>query len=481
MYTRWYLDVIFKYIGQLIYYSSYTLLIPVFLSLIFKEPFAVTVAYFVIFLTVFFIGLILYKTISLNKRPFVNLNFVHYLAIICGFWILFSFFSALPLIVVGGFTILDSVFETMSMLTTTGLSVLPILPTLASLIFWRSILAWVGGIGLILLAYFGVLNSHSSFNKLMRAEGRELIRPNVKNTIKHLWMIYSILTIFGIILLIVFGMNLFNSINYTMAAISTTGLQIGINDALLLENPFIQLSLVLILMIGATSFLTHYFALRKKSIVEYFKDNQFIAFLSLVGISTFVFLVTIGSKHSWTKLLFLSVSAISGGGFEIFGAEEMVVIPAISLLVITVLMFVGGSTNSTSGGIKMHRLVLLFKSIYWKIKEIILPENAHFPRKYNDEQYDDEKISSIYFFVFIYFIFILIGTFVLVAYNNPLQESFFEVISAQSNVGLSSGVTTSALPVIPKVMLIINMWIGRLEIIPFLGLVGLLFQKKIYL
>jgi trk system potassium uptake protein TrkH len=359
MYTRWYLDVIFKYIGQLIYYSSYTLLIPVFLSLIFKEPFAVTVAYFVIFLTVFFIGLILYKTISLNKRPFVNLNFVHYLAIICGFWILFSFFSALPLIVVGGFTILDSVFETMSMLTTTGLSVLPILPTLASLIFWRSILAWVGGIGLILLAYFGVLNSHSSFNKLMRAEGRELIRPNVKNTIKHLWMIYSILTIFGIILLIVFGMNLFNSINYTMAAISTTGLQIGINDALLLENPFIQLSLVLILMIGATSFLTHYFALRKKSIVEYFKDNQFIAFLSLVGISIFVFLVTIGSKHSWTKLLFLSVSAISGGGFEIFGAEEMVVIPAISLLVITVLMFVGGSTNSTSGGIKMHRLNLL--------------------------------------------------------------------------------------------------------------------------
>lgn len=481
MYTRWYLDVIFKYIGQLIYYSSYTLLIPVFLSLIFKEPFAVTVAYFVIFLTVFFIGLILYKTISLNKRPFVNLNFVHYLAIICGFWILFSFFSALPLIVVGGFTILDSVFETMSMLTTTGLSVLPILPTLASLIFWRSILAWVGGIGLILLAYFGVLNSHSSFNKLMRAEGRELIRPNVKNTIKHLWMIYSILTIFGIILLIVFGMNLFNSINYTMAAISTTGLQIGINDALLLENPFIQLSLVLILMIGATSFLTHYFALRKKSIVEYFKDNQFIAFLSLVGISTFVFLVTIGSKHSWTKLLFLSVSAISGGGFKIFSPEESLLIPAISVLMIMFLMFVGGSTNSTSGGIKMHRFVLLFKSIYWKIKEIILPENAHFPRKYNDEQYDDEKISSIYFFVFIYFIFILIGTFVLVAYNNPLQESFFEVISAQSNVGLSSGVTTSALPVIPKVMLIINMWIGRLEIIPFLGLVGLLFQKKIYL
>lgn len=387
----------------------------------------------------------------------------------------------MPLIVVGGFTILDSVFETMSMLTTTGLSVLPILPTLASLIFWRSILAWVGGIGLILLAYFGVLNSHSSFNKLMRAEGRELIRPNVKNTIKHLWMIYSILTIFGIILLIVFGMNLFNSINYTMAAISTTGLQIGINDALLLENPFIQLSLVLIMVIGATSFLTHYFALRKKSIVEYFKDNQFIAFLSLIIISFLVFFISVGSKHSWTKLLFLSVCAISGGGFKIFSPEEFLLIPAISVLMIMFLMFVGGSTNSTSGGIKMHRFVLLFKSIYWKIKEIILPENAHFPRKYNDEQYDDEKISSIYFFVFIYFIFILIGTFVLVAYNNPLQESFFEVISAQSNVGLSSGVTTSALPVIPKVMLIINMWIGRLEIIPFLGLVGLLFQKKIYL
>lgn len=481
MYTRWYLDVIFKSIGQLIYYSSYTLLIPVFLSLIFKEPFAVTVAYFVIFLTVFFIGLILYKTISLNKRPFVNLNFVHYLAIICGFWLLFSFFSALPLVIVGQFTVLDSIFETMSMLTTTGLSVLPILPTLASLIFWRSILAWVGGIGLILLAYFGVLNSHSSFNKLMRAEGRELIRPNVKNTIKHLWMIYSILTVFGIILLIVFGMNLFNSINYTMAAISTTGLQIDINEALLLENPFIQLSLVLIMMIGATSFLTHYFALRKKSIIEYFKDNQFIVFLSLIGVSIFIFLVTIGSKHSWTKLLFLSVAAISGGGFKIFSPEEILLIPAISVLMIMFLMFVGGSTNSTSGGIKMHRLVLLFKTIYWKIKEIILPENAHFSRKYNDEQYDDEKISSIYFFVFIYFIFILIGTFVLVAYNNPLQESFFEVISAQSNVGLSSGVTTSDLPAIPKVMLIINMWIGRLEIIPFLGLLGLLFQKKIYL
>lgn len=481
MYTRWYLDAIFKHIGQLIYYSSYTLLIPVFLSLIFKEPFAATIAYFVIFLMVLFIGLILYKSISLDKRPFVSLNFVHYLAIICGFWLLFSFFSALPLVVVGGFTILDSIFETMSMLTTTGLSVLPTFPTLASLIFWRSILAWIGGLGLILLAYFGVLNSNFSFNKLLRAEGRDLIRPNVKNTIKHFWIIYFILTFFGVIVLIIFGMNLFNSINYTMAAISTTGLQIGTNDALLLENPFIQLSLVLIMMIGATSFLTHYFVLQKRSVVEYFRDNQFLAFLSLIIISFLIFFISLGSKHSWTKMLFLSVAAISGGGFEIFSLEEILLMPAISVLMIMFLMFVGGSTNSTSGGIKMHRFVVLFKSIYWKIKEIILPENAHFSRKYNDEQYDDEKISSIYFFVFIYFIFILIGTFVLVAYNNPLQESFFEVISAQSNVGLSSGVTTSALPAIPKVMLIINMWIGRLEIIPFLGLLGLLFQKKIYL
>jgi len=123
-------------------------------------------------------------------------------------------------------------------------------------------------------------------------------------------------------------------------------------------------------------------------------------------------------------------------------------------------------------------LILSLKSIFWKIRQINLPNIAYFSKKYNGELIDNARLRSVYFLIFIFIIFILIGVLMFTFYGYSLQESVFEVISAQSNVGITTGLTNSYMPSALKVMLIINMWVGRLEIIPLLSIIGIIFSRK---
>jgi trk system potassium uptake protein len=479
MFRKWNCNLLFKTIGQILLYSSFTLLLPVIFSIIFSEPVYITILYLISFLLCFLISLIWYKTIKIDSIDnYYSLNKIHYLIIICLVWLIYSAFSSLPFMFAGSFSFIDSYFEVISALTTTGLSIFPQLNILNSLILWRSILSWIGGIGIILIAYFGLTNNFVNTNKLIDAEGHSRLRPNFKKTLKDIWIIYIILTVIGIILLFLFGMSFFDSINYSMSAISTTGMDSSVSGNIALSLPGIQLSLIIIMLLGATSFITHYSFLKKKSYKEYYKDKEFLLFLLIIFIGFILVLLKLFNNFDWISILFNIVSLITGGGFTNWSSLQILSTGPFVLLIFMILMFIGGSTNSTTGGIKVNRIVLFIKSIFWKIKSVKLPDIAYFSKKHNNSIVENKDLRNLYFFILMYLLFIILGTIVLGFYGYGIKESLFEVLSAQGNVGVSVGIVQPVMPLVTKIMLIINMWVGRLEIIPILGLLSMLLQKR---
>ncbi len=479
MYTKWNFSFVLKIASQILLYSSFSLLLPVIFSVLFNEALSITLTYVLIFLVCFVFSLIGSKLIKVKPyQKYLGLKTIHSLLVVCFVWLIYAVFSSLPFLFLNNMSFIDAYFETMSSLTTTGLTMIHTYSIPQSLILWRSLLSWFGGVGIILLAFFGITGRLVYSNKVFSAEGHDRIRPSIKKTVFNIWVIYLFLTFIGFILLSAFGMSVFDAVTYSMSAISTTGNGASLAGDLLLHNPYIQLSLVLIMLLGATSFITHYLFFKKKSFVEYVKDNQMFFMLMVVMLSFIFVFIKISNTYTWPEVLMNLTSLITGGGFTNWSSSQLLSIGPFFILIGTLIMFIGGSTNSTSGGIKIDRFILFIKSIFWKIKSIVLPDIANFSQKYKSSLISNRDVRNIYFFILIYLLFIIIGTTVLCYNNFGVVESFFEVTAAQSNVGISTGITNVNLPLTAKIMLILNMWVGRLEIIPILGMLGMLIQKR---
>ncbi len=473
----WNYKNVVKTTGQVIFYSSFTFLLPIILSLFFKEGIAVTNIYILVFLLTFLVGGLMHR--FTRSKTIFGVTIAQSLIIVCLVWVIYTFFASLPFHFLTTFNFLDAYFESMSSLTTTGLSLYDTVPVLKSLVIWRSFLSWIGGLGIIVLAYFGLTRGLlSSSTKLVKAEGHERLRPSIKETIKDMWLIYLILTAIGIILLFVFGMSLFDAFNYSMSAISTTGSQSNAATLASIGTPLINLVLIIIMILGATSFILHYMLYKRRSFLVYLKDKQFLFMLLIIFIAFILIFIKLGSEYNIMTIILNVVSIITCGGFTTIAPAQLLGFAPFVFLLFLILMFVGGSTNSTTGGIKIDRLILFIKSIFWKIKQTTLPKIAYFSKKYNNRIIDDSVIKSIYFLILVYFLFIILGILVLTFNGYAVNESAFEVVSAQSNVGLTIGITDQAMPATAKLMLIINMWVGRLEIIPILSVLGIIFSRK---
>ncbi|MFH0905764.1 MAG: potassium transporter TrkG [archaeon] len=472
-YTRWYYNLILKSIGQILYYTSFIFLIPLVFSIIFREPIVIPIIYLISFIVVFLFGLIWYKKNPCND--FIELQPIHYFIIVCGTWLLFTFVSTIPYYVFG-YNFIDSFFDTMSLVTTTGTTTLPYLVAFKSWHLWRALLSWVGGIGIILIAFFGLLNSNKLLNskKIAKAEGHDLMAGSYKDTIKDLWLIYLALTIIGIVLLLLVGVDFFNSVTYTMSSISTTGHSMPNENYLYQSN--VQLVLAFIIFLASISFITHYKVFKEKKIWNYFKDLQVRSMTFMVLIVFIIFYLSLKNMHTWQEILGLLVGTL-GGGFTSFSPEVLISLSPLLFILLIFLMFVGGGKGSTAGGITQERFLLLIKSITWQIREIRMPDLTNISKKFDGELIDDNLVKALYFFIVSYICFIGIGVLVLTIYNYPIATSIFEVVSTQGNIGIPIGIASHSLPLIPKIVLIINMWIGRLEIIPIFGLFGMLFQK----
>lgn len=477
------LEIVFRDIGIILQYSALVFLVPLIASLAFQEMVDYSLYYVLACAMTYLLGVI-FKTVFANDR---ETQLKHAFLIIALAWLIFNGLAAMPFVWIANMHYLHAYFESMSALTTTGLSVMvstsetvfvPLIDTVPpSLILWRSLLSWIGGVGIVVLALVGIFSSYGKASRLIIAEGREeRLKPNLKNSIKEIWSVYVFLTALGVILLFLSGMELFEAVNYSMSAISTTGMTTSSNGLnaennywmnVGMRNYWVDISLIVIMVLGATSFYTHFFAKRGKY-QYYLKDAEFRGVL-LIGLVGGLMIVP---KLGIESALFHAFSAVTCGGFEIATQAIINSWEDFVKLVLIIGMFIGGAAGSTAGGIKMSRFIIFVKSIYWKMKETLLPKGSFFPKKYEGRPLTNDEIREINLFLLLYIFFLVLGILVLTFNGETITNAAFEVVSAQGNAGISTGITRVNMNPLSELMLILNMWIGRLEIIPVFSLLG---------
>ncbi len=464
--------------GEVLEWFSLVFLVPILYSIIFEFSWKTLAAFIFPMALTISLGLLL-KKLFYTKFPSQNM---HALAAVMIVWILACFLAGLPFKIGLGKSLLDSTFQATSALTTTGLDIFHGSPVNMSTIprtyvLWINFLSWIGGAGIVMIALVGLISIFESA-KLAMAEGREeRIRPNLIHTARIIWGIYATLTAFGAVLLFLAGLSPFDAVNYAMSAISTTGFTTG--DMTLITDPVVASILSILLVFGATSFFVHYMFYKKDKLF-YFKDSQVLGMLVLLVIGFFLVLpslLPLYFKSSFKLALFNVIGALTCGAFVTANLQLWLYKAQPALFVLSLLMLIGGSAGSTSGGIKISRFLIFVKTIYWKIRKLAMPENAVIVRKHEGKLISPQLIEDVLLFILVYLAMIGVGTIVLSLAGYPVFESFFEVVSAQSNAGLSL-ITNASMPALAKLMLIINMIVGRLEIIPFLTIIGFILESK---
>ena len=384
-------------------------------------------------------------------------------------WLFASLISVIPFIYIAKMSFVDSYFESMSAWTGTGLTMMSNLESYPHIIlFWRSWMQWLGGIGIVLVALTVLIRPGVAAARLYRAEARsERILPNLVNTSKVIFQIYLVLTLVGVYLYYINGMPLFDAVIHSMTGLGTGGMSSHDLSIGYFNSTSIEAVTIFLMIMGAVNFTVHYRLFKDRHLKPFFEDVQvkymFIFLLPAIAVIA-LSLTQVGDAigDALRQAVFHSVSAITCTGF---GIADLSKYPELGKFILGILMVIGGGAGSTAGGIKLIRVILMYERLKWPLQSAILPKGAVIKRKVGNYIFSEEDIQEVMSFTMTYFAFLLIGTlYTMLRLGTSLTDSFFEVASAQGNVGLSVGITSPALPIDVKVLLILHMWIGRLEI-----------------
>lgn len=407
-------------------------------------------------------------------------------------WVVFSLFGLIPFMIGAPFmAFTDAFFETMSGFTTTGLSVMPTLDDVPrSIIIWRCVMQWIGGMGIILftLAVIPMLNypgGMQMFNAEVSGINRSKLRPRVSSTAKSMWLVYFCITGAAILLLSFTDMDIFNAVCYGLTTVSTGGCATSNAGIGAWDTPWIKIIVTLFMFLGGVNFGLLFQAATGR-FAPLRANTAFRWYCAFILISTAVMSVSIyvsGSGDTLDELtlspLFQSVSIISSTGltepdFVNWGG------PAISLLVL--MMFVGACAGSTCGGIKIDRFIICMKNIKNEFYRMMHP-NAVLTVRMNGKGTSGQMVEKAVMFLIIYVIVIGVGGTVLVCLGIPMEEAYFSALESISNTGLSvslDGIPTeySAFPIAAKWTLATVMLTGRLELYTILLLLTRTFWKN---
>ena len=395
-------------------------------------------------------------------------------------WLSIAIFGSLPFIFSNlNLSFTDSFFESMSGITTTGSTILSNLElTPKSILLWRAILQWLGGIGIIVMAItlMPIMNvGGMQLFKISSNDTSEKILPKSKEISLRLIYIYSSLTILCALTYWIFGMNIFDSLTHSMTTIATGGFS-NYNDSIGYFNSIpIEISAMLFIILGSLPFIVY---------IKFINGNKKI-FTSDIQIRTFVRIILIaitvlsiylifydGNKFNLRSIFFNVISILTGTGyvnaeFDSWGSFALVLFLA--------LMFIGGCAGSTTCGVKIFRIQILYLFISNQLKKIIYPKGV-FVMKYDKNVIDNKFISSIISFIYLYFVIF----FILAALLSLTGLDFVTAISGAatsiSNVGPGLGNIIgpngnfSTLPDISKWILTLGMILGRLELFAILVL-----------
>jgi trk system potassium uptake protein TrkH len=456
---------IFSYLGLVLEILGILLLIPIIVSWVMGEN--VYVPFFIAAIISFVFGTLMDKKF---KKEELTLGSAMVLSSIT--FVIISLIGAIPFLFY--MDPVNSIFESVSGFTTTGMTVVNPESLPNTILFWRSFTQWVGGIGILVIFLLLVASPGISSYYVYESEARtDRIEASVRSTVKRIFIIYGAFTIIGILLLIIFGMSAFDSVNHTFTALSTGGFSTKNQSIGAYNSVAIEIVIIILMVLGATSFFIHDKLLKKK-FRDYIKDPETRLFwILIITFSILVSISFISLAEPVRHGIFQTFSALTTTGFTTLSLDPS----NLSKLLLIILMVIGGYAGSTAGGLKLIRVSVLIKSFSWLGKKISLPNSAVFPLKFKERTIKDSELIIISLFVLIYIVILVVSTLILVGLGYPPMNSLFNASSAQGTVGLSFGPLDS-MHWIGKIVLMFNMLVGRLEILPFLVLFYILWKSK---
>ena len=418
---------------------------------------------------------------KINKRDAYFIVVIGWLTMVCS--------GTIPYIVTDSIQTFSNIFfETMSGYTTTGSTVINDIEALPkSIIFWRSITHWLGGMGIIVLAIAILPLLGIGGMQLFSAEAPGLtgdkIHPRISDTAKRLWLIYVGLTFLETLLLKLAGMSFFDAINNSMSNIASGGFSTK-NESIGFwnDNPLVQYIIIFFMFLAGTNFVLIYFGLLGK-FKKIINDTEFKWYLSFIGVFVLIttlslfFSVDLNSttvnhpeiygkfESSFRHSLFQVVAIVTTTGFVT--GDFVSWTPFLTMLFFGI-MFMGGSSGSTSGGVKVLRHLILIKNGLLEFKRSLHP-NAIFPLRHNNHVVEKPIIIHVLAFFILYLILFIIGAGVLSLLGLDFESSIGGAASSLGNVGPALGTlgptnTFDSLPSIGKFWCAFLMLVGRLEL-----------------
>lgn len=396
-------------------------------------------------------------------------------------WTIASAFAALPFVFINHISFTDAYFETMSGITTTGSTVLSGLDSMApSILLWRSILQWLGGIGFIVMgvAILPMLNVGGM--RLFQTESSDWSdksSPRMKNVAINIVYVYLTLTALCIVGYLATGMDLFDAINHAFTTLSTGGYSTSDGSM----NHFSHGSQwvgTLFMFLGGLPFLLFVVALKKRTVKALWRDAQVRGFFYLVIITTLIVALWLTYHNNYLFIdavrvaMFNIVSVITTTGF---GLEDFSAWGALPTVIFAFIMMAGACSGSTSGGIKVFRFQIALTLLNKQMMRLIHPSGV-FVQKYNQRQVNDDIVRSLVAFGLTFFITIIVIAAILSGLGLDSVTAISGAVTAVANVGPGMGDVIgptgnfAPLPDSAKWVLSIGMLMGRLEILTILVL-----------
>ncbi len=477
--------IIARLFSQVLIFEGLFMLVSALVSLIFRESAALSFLYSALITIV--TGILVFTPLRNEEKVYGTREGS---IITTGIWLIFSTFGTLPFLLSGSINNFpDAFFESISGFTTTGATIISDVESLPrGILFWRSLTQWLGGVAIIMLSLYvlpvvktlNIQLSTTEFSGMLANK----IHPKAVETAKRLITIYVLLTFFEIIFLVIGKMPLFDAVCHSFSTLSTGGFSTRNLGMAAFTSPFLKAVLTLFMFIAGTNLVLFYHGLKGNFRKITANSELILYFLLCIGFSLIVATVLIlkSDYPVWKALqsgFFHVVSIVTTTGFY---TEDYNKWGSLLILIVFILMFTGGMAGSTSGGIKIMRLMIIAKNNRKEIRRLVHPY-AWLPVRVDNKRVPQNIVHNLLKFITLYFISICAGTLIFSFMDYDIITSFSTTASMLGNIGPAIGsfgpfVNYAELPDAGKFFLSGLMLLGRLELLTVIILFTRSFYKR---
>jgi trk system potassium uptake protein TrkH len=473
------LSIVFKTIGLLLMFFSCTQLPPIMVSYIHQDGEVLT--FVIAFAFTFIGGLMLWQPYRQSRKDFRIREGV--LIVVC-FWLVLSLFATAPFLLTDSaakLTFSSAFFESMSGLTTTGSTVVDNLDQLPkSILYYRQQLQWLGGMGIIVLAVAILPLLGVGGMELYHAESsgisKERLTPKLRQTALMLWKIYIGLTIVCAIAYVIAGMSIFDAIGHSFSTVAIGGFSTHDSSIGYFDSYQIELVAMAFMLIAGVNFSLHFVTWSNLSIRHYWKDSEFKAYITIIAAVIIIVVALLVANNQYESGIdslrygaFQAISIVTTTGFASQNFSGWVAVIPILLVLMS---FIGACVGSTGGGIKVVRVLVMFRLGIREIKKYIHP-NAQVNVKLNHANLTERTLTSVLGFFSLYIISFVIILLLLMLTGMDQVSAFSATAASMNNLGPGLGSVAenySSISDSAKWILSISMLIGRLEVLTLIAL-----------